>query len=488
MSIDVTTPRSPGWWAKTLAGQLQDRRYSPRWSREQHNPDGVRPPLEILNDYLRGEPPLTGETPGWMKSSREFLRMARMDYAELVLGAVADRIQPSAWRTAADSDRDGDAQAKAISDENELPLIFGDNLRNMLSMADGYMIVGPPSDDGGVANISAEDPRDVITAEDPASRRSLAGLKLYRDDWDARDVAKVYLPGKPGRVFTLVNQYRTSAIGRAGLLRMSTPTNSWEFDEDQGGELGIPLPDLFNGRIPLVRFRNARGVGEYEPHLSVLDRINDTIFDTVSIAKIQAFRQRAFKGLPKTYPQGHDREGETIEYDPGAFAADPGSLWDLPADVDIWESQTIDIGPIRLLIKDAVMDLAAVTRTPLSMITPDAANGSAEGASTMREAHVFRTEDRRLRCHFGMAKVMAYAFAWAGDAQRADPTQMTTVWAPIERYSLLQKSAAAAQAAASGLPWASIMTDIWGYEPADLPRLESQRSDDLMAAPISNGA
>ena len=483
--IDTTTPRSPGWWARVLAVQLQHRRYSLQWSRHLYNPDGVRPPLELLNDYLRGEPPLTGEIgKGWNRSSREFLRMSRMDYAELAVGAVADRIMPIGWRTATDANRDGDAAAKQISDVNELPLIFGDNLRNMLSMADSYMVVGPPGVGRKVATISVEDPRDTITAEDPATRQPIAGLKLYRDDWDARDVAKVYLPGTPSRVYTLVSTARSSTITRAGIVRMSSPSSSWMFDESEGGESGAPLPKQFDNQIPMVRFTNKGGVGEFEPHLPVLDRINDTIFESVTIAKHQAFRQRAFKGLPLVYPEGHELAGEPIEYDEDAFAADPGSLWNLPPGVDIWESSPVDLGPIRLMIRDDVMGFAAVTRTPLSMITPDAANGSAEGASTMREAHVFRTEDRMRRCHYGLNKVMAYAFAWDGDTARSDPTNVQTIWAPIERYSLQEKMAAAATARAAGLPQASIFTDVMGYTPADLPRLDQERTDDLLLAPI----
>jgi hypothetical protein len=54
----------------------------------------------------------------------------------------------------------------------------------------------------------------------------------------------------------------------------------------------------------------------------------------------------------------------------------------------------VDLGPVRQAIRDDVQDLAAVTRTPLFYLTPDAANGSAEGASLAREGLVFKTEDR----------------------------------------------------------------------------------------------
>lgn len=477
--LDFDTPNTPTWWAKMLVRQLVERRDSPNWRRDTHNEEGVRPPLNLLADYLRNEPPLTGVHQNWTETTREFLRLSRMNYAALVVGSVADRIVPIGWRTAAEGDRQGDKLAKRISDLNRLPLRFGDNVRNMLGLGDGYMAVGPVDETTGVPVITAEDPRDAITAENPATGRPRAGVKLVRDDWDASDRVHIYLPGKPGRVYVLINRSKTPAINKNG-LRLSAVGSQWEFFEEAGGANGQVLPELMNGRIPLVRFQNQDGVGEFEAHLPVLDRINDGIFERVTIAKLQAFRQRAFEGMPDVYPDDHPKAGETIEYDADAFSADPGALWRLPPGVKIWESASIDLTPILSTIKDDVEKLAAVTRTPLHMITPDAASGSAEGATTMREGHEFRVEDRITRCKYGSAEVMSLAFAWMGDKQRAQVEEIETIFAPTARYSLEQKMSAAAQAKAAGLPQASIFTDIMGYSPSDLARLESERGDDLL--------
>lgn len=471
MPIDMDAPDSPGWWAKALAAELMERRNSPKWGRAKYNAPGVRPPLTLLADYLRSEPPLTGVPNGWQERTREFLRSSRMNYAQLVVGSVSDRLTPVGWRTATDSDRDGDQEAAALAEENRLGLVFADAARNMLGLGDGYFIVGPRSGSRTRAVISSEDPRDCITAEDPTSGDTIAGLKLYRDFRRGRDVAKVHLPGK---VFTIYAESRASMISPKGLR---TPTGSWKYDEEQGGEDGLKtLP----GEVCIVRMPNRDGVGEFEGHLAVLDRINDGLFDRVCIAKLQAFRQRAIKNLPKVYPDDHAKAGEEIEYDPDTFAADPGALWDLPGGVDIWESTPVDLGPIRLAIKDDVEGLAAATSTPLYSITPDAANGSAEGASTMREGHIFRTEDRQRRAAYALNRVIELAFAWGGDTERSKRGTVQTIWAPVERYTLQQKASAGSQAKASGMPWATIMTDIWNYRPSELPRLEQERSDDYL--------
>ena len=168
-----------------------------------------------------------------------------------------------------------------------------------------------------------------------------------------------------------------SSIGESP-FRVNT-TWEWETEDE-----AVP----FN-RMPIHRFRNYRGRGDYEMHLGTLDRINDKIVNEMTIAKVQAFRQRAIKGLPDTEKRVVDGKlvEQAIDYE-GVFEAAPGSLWQVPGDVEFWESSAVDLTPIRMAIKDDLERLAAVTSTSLHTVTPDAASGSAEGASLMRETSV----------------------------------------------------------------------------------------------------
>lgn len=468
MAIDVETPKSDGWWMHQLARRLHDRRIGRGWSRTGRNREGTRPGIELLDSYLRGDPPLPKCAEGWKTGMWEFLRLSRMNYAEMVVGAAVDRMVPLGWRTAVEDDRDGDQKAAEVAARNAFDISTGDVFTGMLGHGDSYMIVGEPWPGTEVPVVTAEDGREVITAHDPRTGAGIAGLKLFRDDWDSADFAYLYLPG---RVAVAVHKSKSSVLTRSGALRFSP--SSWDWDEDRSGSLPQGLKD----RLPVVRFRNRGGVGEYEPHLDVLDRINDTLFERVTIAKYQAFRQRAIKGLPDK-----DDQGVEIDYS-DAFMADPGGLWQLPPDSDIWESQTIDLTPILSSIKDDVEGLMAVTRTPLYYSSPDAANGSAEGASTMREGHVYRVEDRRRRAGSGLAEVMSLAFAAMGETARAEAYRIRTIWQPAERYSLTERFSAASQAKASGLPQSSIYTDVLQYAPEDIPRLERERATDLLFQP-----
>ena len=460
--IDVDTPQSPGWWLRRLSKALDDRNRGAGWSRDRAvNPEGTRPGLALLADYHRGESPLPQCAKGWHQNTRGLVRKTRTNYARLVVSSAGQRMQATGWRTAADDDRNGDQEVARVARTNELDVVLPEAINHMLEYGDGYLWLGRPRAGSDVPSITVESPRDVITAHDPVTRETVAALKRYRDEWTGEWWSHVILPGHAW----------VTRSSRASFAR------SQEWDEARSG----PLPGLA-GRVPVRRLRNTGGVAEIEPHLDLLDRISEQTLDRMSIAKIQAFRQRAIRGLPLVYPEGHPRAGEVIVYDPDAFLADPGALWTLPEGAEIWESTPIDLGPIRLAARDDVEALVAVTGTPLHYIQPDAASGSAEGAATMRETLVFRVEDRLRAAQVGIQGILADAFAAMGDTARADASAIRTIWMPIERHSLTEKWTAALAAKNAGMPLGAILTDVVGYAPDDLARVERERGRDLLFA------
>jgi hypothetical protein len=334
-----------------------------------------------------------------------------------------------------------------------------------------------PRAEGEIPFVTAEDARECITAHDATTGETLAALKLYRDDWDAGDIAHLFIRQKDGKVRHHVARKKGSTSITSGRFYLS---RSWEWDED--AEEDVPFD-----RMPVIRFRNRRGAGEYERHLDTLDRINDQILNKLVIAKIQAFRQRGIKGLPSTRKVRKDNAivEEEIDYS-DAFIAGPGELWQLPPEADIWESEALDFRPLLESIKDDLEHLAAVTSTPLHIITPDAAAGSAEGAGLMREQHVYAVEKCRLHADRPWAEVMATCFAFMGDQERSKASQIEPIWGPAERYSLAERADASSKA--ERLPTEAVLRDIWQYDPAEIPNLRVMRGRDFLLAPAPAGA
>lgn len=455
MPIDTQTPNSPGWWFARLLKRLHVQR-------EQ---------CEKLDSYFCGLNGIPVHTDKAVKAAyQRLMHMARTNFAELVVEAVRERMKPVGFRTGAVSDELGDAEAWRIWQANSLDADSSLVDRASLSMQVGYVIVGGPDDRIGAPLITPEDPREVVTVNVPGRRRQVAAaLKVFCDDVEGLDRAVVYLPGF---VFYASRDHTDVP---------STDLEGWEWDEPAFQQLPAPV-------VPVVPFVNRSdmhgcGMAEFEPHIPILDRINYTILNRLEIATLQAFRQRGVKGVPS-----RDENGDEIDYD-DIFAADPGALWIMPATADVWESGQVDLGPIRQAIRDDVQDLAAVSRTPLFYLTPDSANGSAEGASLAREGLVFKVQDRIVQTSESWEQVMSLAFLFAGDTERAARGDMEVLWAPPDRVSMAEKYDAAVKAKASDVPWRTRMTDILGFSPQKVAEMEAELAGEalLTLTPFEGG-
>jgi hypothetical protein len=451
--IDTMTPTSPGWWLQRLIKQLAARRAR----------------YDLLDAYYTGRAEIPVHANKSLRQSyQRLMSVARTNFAELVVEAVRERMVPVGFRTGADGDELGDKEAWRIWQANALdadsPLLF----RSSLALSMGYMIVGGIDDEIGAPLITPEDPREVIAVRDPIRRRkTVAALKVFVDDVEGVERAFVYLPGIVHRA--------VRALAPEG-TEFRADVTGWEWEESS--QLPAPVVPVvaFPNRDSLVGHSGGDSWGEFETHLAVLDRINYKKLNELEIASLQAFRQRAIKGVPL-----HDEAGNEIDYD-DIFSGDPGALWHLPETAELWESGQVDLGPLRLSIRDDIQDLAAVTRTPLFYLTPEAANGSAEGAALAREGLVFKTQDRILQASESLERVMQLAFLFAKDEDRANAPDMEVIWMDPQRFSLSERADAASKAIAGGMPWRSVMRDIWQRSPQELERMETERAADAFLA------
>lgn len=301
---DVDTPGAPGWFFRTLTQQLMER----------------RPRLQALWDRYQGDAPLPDlGSPGANESRQRvwkaFQRKARTNYEQLIIACVLDRLTPIGFRLL-DPDQSVpvsgavarstqglvDAAARRVWAGNDMPTASGDLLEKFLVMGESYVIVGAPDlDEPGLPIVTEEDPRTTITAQDPVRpSREVAGLKMYFDDQVGRDVAYLYLPGRV---------IRAERVGREGTSELSL--KRWRFNPRHWDVVDErALPAQLGKRLPIVRFANRGGVGEFENHLDHLDRINHMLLQRIVIATLQAFRQRAVKGVPRTDP----KTGAEIDY------------------------------------------------------------------------------------------------------------------------------------------------------------------------------
>ncbi|MET0701670.1 MAG: phage portal protein [Mycobacterium sp.] len=463
MSIpDAEIVGSPGWWMSKLFEGLQ--------AKERRNR------LDNLHKRYRGQSPLPEAADSAREIFYNFQRKARTNFAQLIVSAVSERMRVSGFRTASDFDETGDSEAGELWLRAGLDVESNDTHDKMLNLSECFVVVGEYDDEIAAPVVTVEDPRTMISAADPlAPRRMIASLKVLHDPITEQDQAYLYLPGrffgpgKPAQIRVAVSNTRTT-----GLSRVPFDPKGWSWNNKLSGELAHP-------RIPVVRFLNKDAVGEYELHTDLLDRINHQVLQRMVIATMQAFRQRAVSGLPV-----EDEQGNEIDYSQ-VFTMDPAALWQLPSTAKMWESGQVDLTPILSAVKDDISNLAAVTETPMHMLSPAGVNQSAEGASLVREGLVQKTQDRIDRTRSPWAQVMGLCFLQSGDTTRADIRQLQTMFASPERLSFAERADAASKAQ-NDIPRRSRLIHIWQFSPAEADRMMSEWEEEQLVAAAAQAA
>lgn len=472
-----------------------------------------QPRLERLNAYRCGRPPLVLGSERLQSAFYRFQSMSKSNFAESIVTSRTNRMVMRSIRTAAVDDDNGDSQAWKMWTANAMDIGSTDIHDDMATFGLAYGSASAP--DPNVADgwpvITAEDPRQVITAQDPVNKqKTVAGFKIFHDDLRDMDYVYLWLPGKmwvayrPRKARGVPMGLRDMADGRAPLVPVAFNPSTYTllpmgqqapggpiFDDDQPDGVADPseLPDDYEGptseqyevlTIPMVRYGNRRGVGEFERHTDVLDRINHGVLNKIVIATLQAFKQRAIElagdpdgdgGLPD-----EDENGNPIDYN-DIFEADPGALWRLPIGAKIWESGQVDMNGILSSVKDDVLFLSQTTTTPFPMYIPDGANQSASGASLYREGLTFRAEDLCRIAARGHAQLIALGFAFMGDTTRSNPEDISVAWAPADRYSILEQAQADSL---SSLPRAQKYARFYGMAPDDVQIALAQSAADAM--------
>jgi hypothetical protein len=419
--------------------------------------------LNLLERYYQGDAPLPEGADGASRAYRKFQKKARTNLASLAIAATRERMIIGGFRTGADGDENGDLIARRLWKANNLDVLSADLHNMMLVFGEAYVIVGPPLKPGGFPVVTIEDPREVDSEHHPADPRLITeGLKLWRDD--GMDFAYFYYPDR-------IEVY--SKTGEGSLYS----NDGWMWREDLSSD--NPL-----GEVMVVKFKNIDGMGEFEPFLDLIDRINHMILQRLVIVTTQAFKQRAIKGdLPQ-----FDKDDNEVDYN-GIFEPGPGALWMLPEGTEIWESGQTDIQGILSGVRADIQDFAALTRTPMHYLSPDGANQSAEGASLSREGLVFKVEDRMARVTPAWSKVMSLMFRWMGDEERAVLLDLEPLWKPAERYSMSER--ADANSKFQDLPFRTRMQLIGQFSPAEVAEMEVEKAGEqiltqaLLGAPVA---
>lgn len=429
---------TPEDWLPVLTRRLDDR----------------RPRIDLLRSYTNGNAPLPEMGRNVRVAWERFQRKARTNFGDLIVEALAERLIPNGVRVGQASTDDD--TARTIWRSNRMDVAVADTIRDMLAVSVGYMVVGRDAD--GRAVVTSEQPEFMYAATDPLRPWvARAAVKVWRDLDEGFDYAFVWASGQRQKFRRPMHD--TTRNGRKQLLTRASGT--WEPVGD---------PELYSGAPPVVVFENHSGVGEFEPHTDLIDRINLVILQRMVTIAMQAFRQRAIKGnLPETVtaPDGSEKKIDWA----AVFSPAPGALWELPEGIEIWESQESaqSIQSMLNAVKDDIRDLSAVTRTPLPMVAPEGQNQSAAGAEFSKEGLVMKAKDRIARITPSLAEVMKIALQVENSAFEETVTVgfMDPTW-----VSYSEKYAAAVEAKSVDIPFRWRAINILGFTADEVDQME----------------
>lgn len=457
----------------------------------------------VLDAYANGRPPLAWGSDDVRKQFYRFQRMSKTTFADVIVEAPCMRLGLRSVTTGADASASGDETAWNLLKANGVPALFADAARMSKRFGVSYLATAMPDYEGGPSIITMEDPRQMTVETHPVRpNEPIAALKLYYDGSQQQDIAILWLPGEKWvatrpRPMAIGRQYRSGPgllLGRPEPvpvrfapssfdLAPMRPTGSETPEEAEleavpGGLYSETYDDL---EVPVDVLMNRDGVGEFELHTDLLDRINHILLQRVVIATLQAFRQRALKqsaapGVPPL-PK-YDKDGKEIDYS-DILESGPDAVWLLPPGADLWESAQSELTGILESAKQDILHLSAVTFTPMSMFTPDAATQTAEGAQLSREGLVFKVEDFQRRSEFPLARTIARSFRYMGDESRGDASAISIQWMPADRPSLAEMGSAASQVMGT-LTWEQTQEIVWQQTPAQIAVAKAQRQEDMV--------
>lgn len=442
---DITTPGTPDWWLNRLV-QKQMRRL---------------PTLRRLHRYGTGDHDLPEGDPGAREAFKAFQRRARSNYTGLVAESVVERMRITGFRSGTGAGALDDERAWAIWQANRLDADYPIVSRAARYMREAYMLVGPPSPKrNNLPLITPEDPRQMVVEVDPLDRREVvAAYKYWADDVAGEWRAVVILPH---------GYYSYTAGRQEGELEHTTiSAERWQ----PAGAVPNPL-----GRVPVVRFANRLDIdgstqAEFEDVMDIQDRINGMILDRLVTSKMQAYRQRWITGA--TF---EDDDGNPIEpFKPGVDL-----VWAVEEETaKFGEFQQADLRQVLEAAKDDIRDLAAISRTPPHYLLSEFVNAGGDAFSQSETGHVAKCNERMQQDGEAAEDVIRLAYAWLDDPQ-ASRLDSEVIWADPQYRSLAEKADAAVKMSAAGVPWRTIMTQVLGYSPQEVGRMESERASDAL--------
>jgi len=448
--------RTPDEWRKHLLEKLADQA-----RRHQH-----------FDRYYTGDHPLADAPAGARAEFLRLMKLARSNWCELIVDAVAERLTVVGIRFGEEAGADLDVW-RTLWQPNALDAEHGEVHTEALVGGEAAVMVWP----GETA-----DDRPVISVEDPGqcfvelagghARRRRAAIKAYSED--GVDYAVVMLDRREVEA-------DSGVVGAPAMVHKwrREPGGQWEPHADPGdpgSSFEHPLEV-----VSIVPFMNRsrmsrRGRSELAGGITdINDRINETIFGRATAARFAAFRQRWATGMDIPVDPETNKAVEP-------FNAAVDKLWLAEdAGTKFGEFGATDLGPYIKAVEADVQHLAAISRTPPHyLLGQSGAFPSGESLKSTETGLVAKVSKRALSFGESWEEVTRLGLAAMGDARAADDS-LEVIWKDPESKGTGELVDALVKLGTLGVPNEALWT-LYGASPQEVARWRAQAARATLSA------
>jgi len=377
-----------------------------------------------------------------------FLNESGANWCELVVNAVAERLQVTGFRFAgADADAWGIWQSNRMDADGELAQT------DALVTGASFVMVQPDGDNPTGVAITPESPLETTVLYAPGNRRRrLAGFKRFAD----ADGAVTEVLMLPDAIYT------------------------WYPDEPTGWVEGNPAGAV--GIIEIVPQPRTFGPprSELTPALSFQDRINTTIFNRLVATDYGAFRQIWATGVKLAREVIQTDTGEKIRavspYQVGANRL----LANENPEGRFGSFAESTLGGYLASVEQDVQQLAAITQTPPHYLLGAMVNMSADAIKAAEAGLVAKVRRRALHIGEAWEEAMRFALRLQGNPA-AEDVAAEVIWADFETRSEGQRVDALVKMRTLDVPL-EVLWARWGASPQEIDRWKRMAAEEQAAA------
>lgn len=241
--------------------------------------------------------------------------------------------------------------------------------------------------------------------------------------------------------------------------------------------------DHDGGVCPVVRFENmidseGRCVGEVEPYMEMARRFDVTQNDKLMVQRFNSWKIMWATGLtpPKDVTEEEQRRTKVRMRQEDMILAGP--------DVKFGQLDETSLGGFLTALNDELELLSSVSQTPVSVLSGNLVNLSADALAEARIMHTLKLMQRMTSLGAEWCRALRLACAMAGETEEAKDYQSTVVWAEVEVRSLAQTVDAFGKLAAQlEVPPMGLWEKVPGVTASDVARWktlrERKREEDL---------